>query len=215
MIIEPKNYETPETGEFLGTIIDVIDVGKKMTPWGEKHKLQIAWVLNALDSQGKPFRILREMPISMNEKSNLYQTARDVFAPQILPPGAFETEWLVGRANRLFIKKELPNDKGRVYANIISIMPLKAGDVPPVVPGDYVRAHLRQVTAVNPQARPAAVQFGQPATASSAPAQPAAPAVQFVQSAPAPGGLQFPTAPLPPLQSLPVAVAPQPAPVKF
>jgi hypothetical protein len=219
MIIEPKNYETPETGVFLGTIIDVIDVGKKMTPWGEKHKIQIVWVLNALDSQGKPFRILREPPISMNEKSKLYETVRDVFAPQVLPPGAFETEWLVGRSNRLYVRKELPNAKGRVYANIIDISPLQAGDVAPVTPADYVRAHLRPANTAN---------FGQQARSVQQVQQPAVP---FGQAAPAvpvqtqavstatvpPVAVVQPSVFVPNAAPLPVqAQAPQqPAPVKF
>lgn len=176
MLVNQKQFENPETGKFLGTIVDVVDVGKVKDKFGaEKIKVDIFWVLNANDSEGKPFRVMWRVNAVMADrpkKSNLYMIAEGVLGTA--PPAVFDTEGLIGRSNELVIVKE--TNGGKTYANIKAIMPLPAGAVPPPIPQGFVRAKDRQANTY--QSAAPAVAVAQPA------AQPVA------NSNPAPGPAQ-------------------------
>lgn len=169
MIIEPrKEFERPESGEFNGTIIDIIDLGKVKDQYGEKKKFRIVWVLGlpdgsgryALDSEGNPFRAIRQVNASIDEKSKLYELAKSILGQA--PPVPFDTEMLMGRSNRLFIEKTTDPRTNKTFANIKFITFLPAGQIAPVAPQGFVRAHLKQAQAAQPvqNARPATTTVG-------------------------------------------------------
>jgi len=165
-----KNFETPETGQFIGTVIDVVDLGKKANRFGEeKVRLRVLWVLNANDSQGQPYRVMREANATVADKpkkSTLYEIVEGVTGQA--PAVPFETDVLIGRSNLLIIVKETaPN--GKKYANIKAILPLPAGVIPPQAPQGFLRAKDRAARAAQAQ-----VTNGAPAVA-----------VQQVQAQPA------------------------------
>lgn len=144
MLIESsnKNFENPETGRFNGTIVDVVDLGKKRNNFGEeKVRLRIVWVLNVNDSQGVPFRVMREVNATVADKpkkSALYEIVEGVTGRA--PAVPFDTEVLINRANELIIVRETDTKTGKVYANVKAILPLPAGVVPPSIPAGFVRA---------------------------------------------------------------------------
>ena len=149
-----RKYPTPESGEFLGTIADVVDLGIVHSPkWGDKAKIRIVWVLDKLDAEGKPFRIQRTVNATVSsgppKPSDLYNIVKDVTGQA--PAVPFETEVLIGRSNKLFIIKE------GEYANIKGILPVPAGVVPPPIPAGFVRAKDKDQQPVQAQA-PATVQ---------------------------------------------------------
>ena len=153
-----KKYPVPDSGEFLGTIVDVVDLGIVHSPkWGDKAKIRIVWVLDRKDADGNPFRVQRTVNATVSsgppKPSDLYNIVKDVTGQA--PAVPFETEVLIGRSNKLFIIKE------GEYANIKGILPVPAGVVPPPIPAGFVRAKDKNQQAV--QAQPAAVQ--QPVTA--------------------------------------------------
>lgn len=133
-----KNYERPDSGEFVGVIADAVDLGTVPTKFGPKVKIRLVWVLDRNDSEGKPFRAMKQINASLDEKSELYKTVAAITgaAPQV----GFDTESLIGKANTLFIVKEKSQDGKTDYANIKAILPLKAGAVVPAIPADFVRA---------------------------------------------------------------------------
>ena len=162
-----KKYPVPDSGEFLGTIVDVVDLGIVHSPkWGDKAKIRIVWVLDRKDADGNPFRVQRTVNATVSsgppKPSDLYNIVKDVTGQA--PAVPFETEVLIGRSNKLFIIKE------GEYANIKGILPVPAGVVPPPIPAGFVRAKDKNQQAV--QAQPAAVQ--QPVTAVATAAVPQA-----------------------------------------
>jgi hypothetical protein len=192
-----KDFENPETGRFNGTIIDVIDLGPKTNRFGEsKVRLRIIWVLDKNDSEGNPFRVMRELNATVADKpkkSNLYEIAEAVMG--VPPAVGFDTEVLIGRSNELTIVRETQAATGKVYANIKVILPLPAGVVGPPIPQGFVRD--------TGQARAKNITNGAPAVAAAntqAPAQPTAQAAPTAQA---------------PVQPVPQATAaPQPATTK-
>ena len=194
-----KDFENPETGRFNGTIIDVIDLGPRTNRFGEsKVRLRIIWVLDRNDSEGNPFRVMRELNATVADKpkkSNLYEIAEAVMG--VPPAVGFDTDVLIGRSNELTIVRETQAATGKVYANIKVILPLAAGVVGPPIPQGFVRD--------TGQARAKNVTNGAPAVAAAANTQ-APPAQPTVQAAPT---AQAPVQPVPQ-----AAAAPQPATTK-
>jgi len=141
-----KNFENPETGRFNGTIIDIVDLGIKKNRFGEeKVRMRIIWVLDKNDSQGAPFRVMREVNATIADKpkkSNLYEIVEQVTGRA--PSVPFDSEVLIGRSNELTIVREADAATGKVYANIKVIMPLPAGVVPPQAPAGFVRAEVKK-----------------------------------------------------------------------
>jgi hypothetical protein len=143
MIIEPsgKKFENPDAGEFLATIIDVIDLGlvpsKNPNFPDSKIRTRIVWVLDKNDSEGKPFVILEQPPSKMSDggggtkKSRLYEIWEGVL--QHAPAVPYETENLVGKSNRLYLVKN--GD----FVKIAGFMPVPAGMTPPTAPAGFVR----------------------------------------------------------------------------
>lgn len=136
-----KKFEKPDAGIFIGTIIDAVflpNVPSKNSQFPEpKDRLRIVWVLDKADSEGRPYRIIEQPPFRIadggngSKKSRLYEIYEGVFQGQI--PVPYESEDLIGRANRLFLAKE------GEYTNIKGFMPLLPGDVAPKAPADFVR----------------------------------------------------------------------------
>lgn len=184
MIIEPrKEYEKPDSGEFNGTIIDIVDLGKKQTQFGPKLKLRIVWVLGladgsgnyALDSEGNPFGVVREVTQSVDEKSRLYDIAKSVLGTT--PPVPFDTEILIGRSNRLFVEKGPDPKTGKMFSNVKFITALSAGHKGPAIPQGFVRAKDRPANTYKTAA---------PATAQAQPAPQPVQAPAQTQTNPAP-----------------------------
>ena len=143
MIIQKsgKVFEKPEAGIFVGTIIDVVDLGlvpSKNPKFPDPQvRIRIVWVLDKNDSEGRPYRIIEQPTAKLSDggnatkKSRLYEICEGVF--QTAPPVPFESENLMGRSNRLFLAKE------GEYTNIKGFMPLLPTDVSPKAPADFVR----------------------------------------------------------------------------
>jgi len=172
MIIESKQFEKPDSGLFLGTIIDVVDLGlvpSKNPKFPEpKVRIRIVWVLDKLDSKGKPYRIVEQPTASLTDKpkkSRLYEICEGVFGSA--PPVPFDSELLIGRSNGLFITRE------GEFANIKGFMPIQPGQNPPKAPADFVRNKDKKAQ----EAALAAAQQNQPVTtpAGMAPTTQAAP----------------------------------------
>src|SRR4029077_11041335 len=152
-----KNFEKIPTGRYYGTIIDVVDLGKVKNSFGEeKTKVRVVWILNANDSQGVPFRAIRQVNATVAaqpRKSNLYEICEGVFGTA--PALPFDTETLIGRSNELVIMLEKDPNNGKEFSNVKVILPLPAGVIPPQAPQGFVRA--KDKPARPQQQRPATV----------------------------------------------------------
>ena len=126
-----KIYEKPETGVYDGVFADYIDLGLVTTTYKGVSKTQkmvrLFWVLNAKDSEGNYFQVVKRVAASMFQKSNLYKVVKGMIDKEPVlsgPLGSFELEDLIGHNNQLVVKKESKPD-GKVYANIDSFLPAK------------------------------------------------------------------------------------------
>lgn len=137
-------FEKPDQGLFNGTIIDVVELGPVTTIVPgvgpvTKVKMRIVWVLDKNDSTGKPFQVQGTYTFSMNEKSLLFKTVQQIYAPAV-PPSPFDSDYLLGRSNQLFlIKTTNPKDANDPYVNVSGLLPLAPGVVPPQAPAGFVR----------------------------------------------------------------------------
>lgn len=204
MLIEnnQKIFEKPDTGQFAGTIIDIVDLGKVRTKFGEKVKVRIVWVLDKNDSEGQPYRVMRQLTASVHEKSQLTEVVKGITGQAPVAP--FDPDTLIGRSNMLWITKEKDATSGKDFANVKAILPLPAGMAAPPIPQGFVRSKDRPVT-VYAQSGAPAVAAGAANTTASAPT--AQPTVQG--TAPANPG----TSPAPAQVQAPEPAAPAQAPV--
>lgn len=124
-----KVFEKPESGQFLGVLADVVDLGIQTGKFGPKAKTRLVWLLAkadgtswAVDSEGSPFRVMSEYNLTMNEKSDLFKTVKSILG--VPPPaGPYDVEQLIGRNNLLFIVREKNQDGTKEYANVKGILP--------------------------------------------------------------------------------------------
>jgi hypothetical protein len=186
-----KDFEQPNAGMYLGTIIDVVDMPNCQTAYGLKNKVRILWTLTnvdnspALDKEGVPLTVAFIKPASQHEKSDVYKMLSQILNGP--PPLMNNTEdlanLLLNRSNVLFITKT-PHETipGKFWANVTGVAPLQPGQIAPVAPKGFVRDSLKPKTAGG------GTQFNnqRPATAApqSAPAQ-APPAAFAAPAAPA------------------------------
>jgi hypothetical protein len=147
MIVDKgKTFEQPDAGMFLGTIIDVVDLGEVTSKFdgSVNHKLRIVWVLDKNDSTGKPFGVIATYNSHMAVKGNLYKAVSQILNVPA-PPVPFDTEILIGRSNQLFLVKNTAPD-GNVYTNVGGIAPLQPGQAGPKAPKGFIRAQDRPKT---------------------------------------------------------------------
>lgn len=159
-----KDFELPKSGMYVGIVADVVDLGKVKTQYGEKEKVRIVWLLNKNDSENKPYRVMSEVNLSMNEKAALFGIVRDILGTT--PPVPYEVEELIGRSNQLAISQEKATN-GKTYANVKAIMPLD-GATPASIPGDFVRNKNKKPFDNSRQAAPAQAQPVPPTAATPA-----------------------------------------------
>ncbi len=168
-----KKFERAKAGIYLGTIIDVVELGevKSNNPRfpNPKVRTRIVWVLNANDSEGRALRYMEQpssvmTPPGKYRASRMYEISAGVLGTVPVP---FDDEVLLHRSNQLVLMQE------GEYVNLKAILPVPAGQTPPPVPQGFVRDKDKPKDA-NGQAA-----TGQAVVQSAAPsiAQPAAPAV--------------------------------------
>jgi hypothetical protein len=161
-----KDFEVPNTGNFQGVIVDVFKREKVQTEYGVQDRVTIVWFLNAVDSDGRPFRAISDVNAKISaipgrKKSGFYELLEQIFG---VPPGAtFEDETLIGISRNLFIMKEKGRkDPTKWFGNIKGITPLTPDQTPMTVPAGFVRAKDKQQPgrSVSPAVIPQAVAVG-------------------------------------------------------
>ena len=128
-------------GQHAAVCCDVVDLGEKMTDWGEKHLIRIYWMIGELMEDGRPFIVTARYNLSFHEKARLRQDVESwrgrVFETK--EAKAFDVEVLIGVPALLNVVQEPSKKDGNIYSNIKAIGPLPKGMTPPMIPADYQR----------------------------------------------------------------------------
>jgi hypothetical protein len=154
-----KDFEKPKGGVYPATIIDVFDLGlvpsKNPTYPDPKYRIRIVWVLDAKDTEGRPFRIIEQPPLKISSGSGKYKSSRfyDICLGVLgtPPPNPFNPEALLGKSNQLFLAQE------GEFVNIKGFLPLNPGQVAPTAPVGFVRERDKPSSASAPAGSTAAV----------------------------------------------------------
>lgn len=136
-----KDFTPAPEGLWPAVCVDVVDLGMLQTQWGDKHKVQIRWVLEEKDPKtDKPFLVMKRYTLSLHEKANLrreLETWRGRKFTQEESEG-FDLERLLGANCQLQIMHGM-SDGGDVFANVQAIVPASKGTVKLAIPSDYIR----------------------------------------------------------------------------
>jgi hypothetical protein len=187
-VSQGKTFYKAAPGMYLGTVIDLIEKPGVQTQWGLKNKVMFVWTLSHadgrpyLDPEGNPYQATAWVTSTMNPKStqpvfrNMYKIIAGIL--NATPPVITSTEQIealvIGKSNGLMITQEPnPQNPQEPYVNIVGIMPLAPGQVPPQAPANFVRAKNRPKQQAGPQGQPVA-------TYAVPPSQPVAPVTNAV-----------------------------------
>ncbi len=136
------NFKPAPTGVHTAVCVDVVDLGMKPTPWGDKHKIRVVWQIEELMDNGKPFLVSKPYTLSLNEKANLRKDLESwrgrPFTEQ--ESDGFDVEAVIGKNCLLNVQQKVSGEN--TYANVMGVMPLKKG-MQAIVPMGYVRAQDR------------------------------------------------------------------------
>src|ERR1035437_4363 len=148
-----KSFTKPNTGKYIGTLIDVVDLGLRTPknpnpafPSGPVHRVQVVWALTGSD--GKVFEYSEAPPNKLGigsgtfKSTRLYSIASGILqGPVPQPFGTFDIESLIGKSNELFIVKTGEGDNAR--SEIAGFLPVPPGVTPPTPPADFARTAVK------------------------------------------------------------------------
>jgi len=132
---EQKDFEIPADGLYQAVLADVIDLGDQPTNYGTKHRVRFIFILSDTDSDGRPFRLMQQMSLSLHEKSIMFKAVRRLLGKD--PGESLDLETLIGKQCQLDVIQN-EGAEGKIFANIATILaPIKNQAVG--IPADFVR----------------------------------------------------------------------------
>ncbi|VVB52906.1 Uncharacterised protein [uncultured archaeon] len=175
-----KEFEKPESGQYLAILADIVDLGIIKTSYNNVEKSQpmtrFVWLLEVNGKDGKPLQVQarynNNLYSAKGKESNLYKAIKQILGTA--PPVTLDPETLIGSVRKLFVIREV-SEKGD-FANIMGITPAEAGKTV-AIPTDFVRDKNKPVEQQAKNKKPFVP--GQQGQQAAAPAQTApAPAAQ-------------------------------------
>lgn len=145
MVGEPQsNFKPAPEGLHHAVCVDVVELGLKETPWGERRKVELVWQIADKDPETElPFEVHKWYTASLFETANLrkdLETWRGrKFTKEELK--GFDLEKLLGANCQLQVIHNTTDEK--IYANIQAIVPLTKGSAK-IAPTGYVRRKDRE-----------------------------------------------------------------------
>jgi len=139
----------PETdGPIKAVLVDVTDLKKRMTQYGEKDEFRLVFETEVIDEENdRRFCIWsRGYTPSLNEKAALRKDLKKMMGRELtqLELDEFDLEALIGHGVKLIIQHETKDD--RTYANISFMSPDKDKALKPS--GKYIRVRDRDTEGV-------------------------------------------------------------------
>lgn len=148
-----RAFEPAPEGVWQAVCVDVIDLGVLDVTWQgatkRQHKINIAWQLDCLREDGKPYLVFKRYTLSLHEKAGLRKDLESWRGRKFTrdEEAGFDLETVLG-ANCLINIQHNRTDAG-TYANVVSIMPL-ARNMTPIKADGYVRKVDRPETTTEP-----------------------------------------------------------------
>jgi hypothetical protein len=137
-----RDFEPAPVGVHQAVCVDVVDLGVLDVTWQgvtkKQHKINIAWQINELRDDGKPFLVFKRYTLSLSEKSNLRKDLESWRGKKFTRDEemGFDVESIIGANCLLNVTHNTVADK--TYANVASVNPLMKG-MPTLNAKDYVR----------------------------------------------------------------------------
>jgi hypothetical protein len=123
-----SDFKPAPEGLHQAACVDVVDLGLKDTPWGQKPKIRLWWQIEARDEDGKRFAVAKDYTASLSTKANL---TRDLeswrgrpFTEQELE--GFDVESCLGANCQVQVAHNLGKN-GTVWANVMAVVPIGKG----------------------------------------------------------------------------------------
>lgn len=141
---DSKSYTPAPEGTHQAVCVDVIDIGLKPNPFKEgamQHKIDIAWQIDECRDDGKRFVLYKRYTLSLNEKATLRHDLESWRGRPFTRDEemGFDVETIIGANCLINVQhKAGTKDASKVFANVVSVMPLLRGMVKIAADG-YVR----------------------------------------------------------------------------
>jgi len=148
---KPESSFTPcPEGLHQAVCVDVVDLGLKSGPFGEKHKVEIRWQTDTENEDThRRFQLRKWYTLSLHEKANLRKDLEcwrgRKFSDAELQ--GFDLEKLIGANCQLQVIHNITDD-GKTYDNVQAIVPHNT-KLPKIAPQDYTREQDRAKTRGN------------------------------------------------------------------
>jgi hypothetical protein len=125
-----SNFEPAPEGIYIGVLAALIDFGEQPGKWGEKRQARLKWVLpEVLDDKGDGFVVYHTV-WNLSLRSEAFRDIVSALLPGENLQGRSLKE-LVGKAAKLTIEHN--DTRNQVYANVVSVKPLKPGTKAPAL----------------------------------------------------------------------------------
>jgi len=149
-----SDFRACPEGTFRAVCVDVVDLGEIDDNYGGKarkvHKIRIAWQVDELMDDGRPFIVSELYTLSFGDKANLRKMVEGwLVGTKFGPDIEFDVETLIGRSCLVTVKHR--DKDGKTYANVKGVAPMLKG-MPGLIATDYQRVKDRPVTAKPAQA---------------------------------------------------------------
>lgn len=126
------NYRPCPEGVAQAVIVDVVDLGKVKSTFGDEekltHKIAVVFQIDERRDDGQRFHIWKRYTLSLHERATLRKDIETLrgrkFTPEEVEDG-FETEDMVGWNALVTVVHNQVGD--RTYANITAVAPLMKG----------------------------------------------------------------------------------------
>jgi hypothetical protein len=137
-----KDFQPAPAGMHQAVCVDVVDLGILDVTWQgqtkRQHKVNLAWQINKMRDDGKPFLVFKRYTLSLHEKSGLRKDLESWLGHKFGPDeeAGFDVECVIGLNCLLNITHKTTAEK--TYANVVSVNPLLDG-MPKIQARDYIR----------------------------------------------------------------------------
>ena len=128
---DSQSFTPAPAGVHQAVCVDIVDLGIVEVTWQGKtkqqHKVNVAWQIDELRDDGKPYLVFKRYTLSLNEKASLRKDLEAWRGRKFTRDEemGFDVENLLGANCLLNIQHNTVGDK--TYANVASIMPLAKG----------------------------------------------------------------------------------------